>query len=112
MIVKKPSIYIYVDKPNRDILHEVCSGIEEEGVFFEILERSGDCVRELAWEGANDSMLGSGIGVKEDYVAFTIRGLKKGAYISAYRNPTREQSRLLGMNSARAIKKQAFKEAK
>ena len=75
MIIKKPSIYIYVNKPNQDVLREICSGIEEEGVFYEVIDKDEQDVNILAWTAANDSMLGSGV----------------------------------GMNSARAIKKQAFK---
>lgn len=110
MIVKKPSIYIYVNKPDEGIVHEVCSGIEEEGVFFEIIERDEQELSALVWAAAEDSMLGSGVGIWESKVAFSIRGLQKGEYINGYSNPTREQSRMLGMNSARAIKKQAFKD--
>ena len=39
MVVNKPSIYIYVNNPNENVLREICSGIEEEGVFYEIIER-------------------------------------------------------------------------
>lgn len=109
MIVKKPSIYIYVNKPNGEVLREICSGIEEEGVFFEVVEQDAQELDTLAWRAANDSMLGSGIGLKENSVAFIIRGLKLGKNIAFYAHPSQEESRLLGMNSARAIKKQAFK---
>lgn len=109
MIVKKPSIYIYVNKPNQMVLREICSGIEEEGVFYEIVEREAQDLNTLAWTAANDSMLGSGIGLKENSAAFLIRGLKLGSNIAYYAYPSIEESRMLGMNSARAIKKQAFK---
>ena len=33
MIVKKPSIFIYTNHADKDILKEICAGIEEEGVF-------------------------------------------------------------------------------
>ena len=110
MIVKKPSIYIYVNKPNREVLREICSGIEEEGVFYEIIEQEEQDLNTLTWRAANDSMLGSGVGVKENSTAFLIRGLKIGKNIEYYAYPTREESRILGMNSARAIKKMPFKD--
>lgn len=110
MIIKKPSIYIYVNKPNKEVLREICSGIEEEGVFYEIVEREEQDLDTLAWTAANESMLGSGIGMKENSVAFLIRGVQKGKNLSYYAYPSREESRILGMNSARAIKKQAFKD--
>lgn len=109
MIIKKPSIYIYVNKPNQDVLREICSGIEEEGVFYEVIDKDEQDINILAWTAANDSMLGSGVGVKENSVAFMIRGLKMGDNIAFYVHPSAEESRILGMNSARAIKKQAFK---
>lgn len=109
MISKKPSIYIYVNNPNEAVLHEVCSGIEEEGVFYEIIEREMDDLNTLAWAAANDSMLGSGIGIKGNSAALIIRGLALGKNLSYYAYPSNEESRVLGMNSARAIKKQAFR---
>jgi len=109
MISKKPSIYIYVNNPNEAVLHEVCSGIEEEGVFYEIIERETDDLNTLAWAAANDSMLGSGIGIKGNSAALIIRGLALGKNLSYYAYPSNEESRVLGMNSARAIKKQAFR---
>ena len=109
MIVRKPSIYIYVNKPNKEVLREICSGIEEEGVFYEIVEQEEQELNTLAWLAANDSMLGSGIGLKENSAAFIIRGLKLGKNIGYYAYPSNEESRELGMNSARAIKKQTFK---
>lgn len=38
MIVKKPSIFIYTHLADEAILREVCAGVEEEGVFYEITE--------------------------------------------------------------------------
>ena len=38
MIIKKPSIFIYIHKPDSLVLKEVCAGIEEEGVFYEIAD--------------------------------------------------------------------------
>lgn len=109
MISKKPSIYIYVNNPNEAVLREVCSGIEEEGVFYEIVEREMQELDTLAQAAANDSMLGSGIGIKRNSAALTIRGLALGKNLSYYAYPSNEESRILGMNSARAIKKQAFR---
>ena len=91
------------------MLREICSGIEEEGVFYEVIEQETQELDALAWRAANDSMLGSGVGVKENSAAFLIRGLKVGKNIEYYAYPSKEESRQLGANSARAIKKQAFK---
>lgn len=109
MIVNRPSIYIYVNHPDADTLREVHSGIEEEGIFYEVIERSEDAVNRLAYDAANDSMLGSGIGILGNTIALQIRGLDYGSNVEQYENPTPHQSRNLGANSARAIKKQSFK---
>ena len=39
MIIRRPSIFIYTNQPDRDFLREVCAGIEEEGVFYEVIPR-------------------------------------------------------------------------
>ena len=74
------------------------------------MQREPSDLDTLTWSAANDSMLGSGIGLKENSAAFLIRGLKLGKNIAYYAYPTKEESRMLGMNSARAIKKQTFKD--
>lgn len=109
MIINRPSIYIYTNEPNQSVLREIFSGIEEEGVFYEIIEREENNLDKLAWDAANDSMLGSGIGIKGVNTAFQMRGIECGKNIISYFNPTPEESRKMGTNSARAIKKQAFK---
>lgn len=109
MIASRPSIYIYVNNPDKELLREVYSGIEEEGVFYEIIERSETNPDRLAFDAANDSMLGSGVGISGQLVALQIRGVKCGKNVEEYEYPTPEQSRMIGANSARAIKKQAFK---
>ena len=110
MIAKRPSIYIYTDSPDPATLREICAGMEEEGVFYEISEYAGQELESLTWQAANESMLGSGVGLKGSCAAFQIRGLKPGQFIDYYAYPSREDSRRLGANSARAVKKRAFKE--
>ena len=109
MIVNRPSIYIYVNRPDESLLREIYSGIEEEGVFYEISERNESELNKLAYDAANESMLGSGIGILGNNVAFQIRGVRYGKNVEEYKNPTNAQARKIGANSARAIKKQAFK---
>ena len=98
MIIKRPSIFIYVNNPDAVFLRDVCAGIEEEGVFYEIKEMETALPDELEWNAANDSMLGSGVGISG-----------KGRNTESYQNPTPMQCRKLGANSARAVKKLAFK---
>ena len=109
MIIKRPSIFIYTNEPDRDFLREVCAGIEEEGVFYEIIPGEAADLDELAYDAANDSMLGSGVGNSGTDIAMQMRGIAKGRNVEVYHMPTYEQCRRLGANSARAIKKQSFK---
>ena len=110
MVSKRPSIYIYVKNPSSSVLKEICSGIEEEGVFFEIVQRQETKTEELCFRAATDSMLGSGIGITEMEAGLQIKGLPMGKYIFFHQNPTSQEARRLGMNAARAVKKQPFKE--
>ena len=60
MIVKKPAIFIYTSEPDREILREICAGIEEEGVFYEIKEQTlvpkdaRSTAARFAWQAAQD----------------------------------------------------------
>ena len=56
MVVNKPTIIIYTNDPDQEFLHEICSGIEEEGLLYDIHERAGE-LDELAHAAAEDSML-------------------------------------------------------
>lgn len=109
MIIKKPSIFIYANEPDAAVVKEICAGIEEEGVFFELNEMENTNLKELAWNAANDSMLGSGIGIRGTYIAMQMRGIEKNRPVESYQNPDKEQCRKLGANSARAIKRLPFK---
>lgn len=110
MIVRKPSVLIYTFEPDLAILREVCAGIEEEGLPYEICAQSEDDVHALAFLAAGESILGSGIGVSGQTAAMQMRRRKKGQNVFLYYTPTEEQCRLLGANSARAVKKLPFKE--
>ena len=110
MIIKKPSIYIYTYQADSAILKEVCAGIEEEGVFYDIFQKSDHVVEQLAVQAASDSMLGSGIGIFGHEVCLKMRGLENGRSIERYVHPTKNQCRNLGANSARIIKKLPLKE--
>ena len=80
MIVKKPSIFIYTHLADEAILREVCAGVEEEGVFYEITEFPDECMEKLSYKAARDSMLGSGIGIFGTAVCLKMRGLEKAQY--------------------------------
>lgn len=108
MVVNKPTIIIYTNDPDQEFLHEICSGIEEEGLLYEIHERAGE-LDDLSHEAAEDSMLGSGIGMSGQRIAMQMRRLPKGHNVFELNAPRFWQCRNLGANSARAVKKMPFK---
>ena len=108
MVVNRPAIIIYCREPDEDYLREVCAGIEEEGVLYQILSREGE-LDDLAFEAAADSMLGSGIGIRGKRLAMQMQRLQKGHNVFELDHPLFWQCRNLGANSARAIKKMPFK---
>lgn len=110
MIIKRPSIFIYTHEADPAVVKDICAGIEEEGIFYDITEMPDECMEKLAYKAARDSMLGSGVGVYGTAVCLKMRGLEKGRNIESYLSPTRAQCRNVGSNSARAIKKLPFKE--
>lgn len=110
MVVNKPSIFIYTNAPDPDYLREICAGIEEEGVLYEVIEKEGLALDDLAYAAANESMLGSGIGIEGRRAAMQMRRLPKGENVFEVNHPSFLQCRILGANSARAIKKMPFKE--
>ena len=108
MVVNKPSIIIYTNRLDMDLVKEVCAGIEEEGVLYQVHSREGD-LDTLAFEAAGESMLGSGIGVEGRRLAMQMQRLPKGKNVFELNAPRFWQCRNLGANSARAIKKMPFK---
>jgi hypothetical protein len=110
MIVNKPSIFLYTFRPDRAIIKEICAGIEEEGVLFEIVEKEASSADQLAFDAANDSILGSGIGITGKDAVMQMASLPIGKNVFTLRNASDQAYRILGENSARAIKKMPFKE--
>ena len=88
MVVNKPTIIIYTNDPDQEFLHEM---------------------DELAHAAAEDSMLGSGIGMSGQRIAMQMRRLPKGHNVFELNAPRFWQCRNLGANSARAVKKMPFK---
>ena len=108
MVVNKPAVLLYCHEPDVDYLKEICAGIEEEGVLFQILNREDD-MDSLAYQAAKDSMLGVGIGIDGRRIAMQMNHVSKGKNIFELHAPAFWLCRNLGANSARAIKKMPFK---
>ncbi|SCP96530.1 glycerol dehydratase reactivase beta/small subunit family protein [Anaerobium acetethylicum] len=109
MIINRPSIRIYTCHADRDILKEICAGIEEEGVLYEIEERQETELDVLCYDAANESVLGTGVGVAFSETGMQMKGVPKGRNLFEVSNPTSGQCRILGANAARAVKRMPFR---
>lgn len=110
MISNKPTILIYAYQPNDAILKEACAGMEEEGLLYEVVSMEHSDLSKLAFESANASILGTGIGIIEKSIELTIRSLPMGKCLYHLIDPSRLEARNLGANAARAVKRVPFKE--
>lgn len=111
MLASKPTIKIYTEQPDPDALRDLCAGIEEEGLFFDVIE-SGEAyphpeskgIRSdiLAGLAARDSMLGVGVGLCRTDASLSIFSVGKGTLVL---RTGRKTCRLLGGDAARIIKR-------
>lgn len=108
MTGKRPGIFIYSNEGDSGILKEICAGIEEEGLFYEMIEKKGG-IKELAFQAAADSKLGCGIGIRKNHVAMQMQPLPEETPIFFIESPTPAQGRALGANSAKGVKRLPFK---
>ena len=111
MIAKKPTIVIYTHRADEALLKQVCAGIEEEGVLYELASRSFGNADALSLLACDSSMLGVGIGMDGTALSLHIKGmnfhsgdLEKTALFSLSA-PDAASARALGANGARVIKK-------
>ena len=109
MIAKKPTIMIYTARPDEQTLREVCAGIEEEGVLFEVVAALAGDPAVLATAASDASVLGSGVAVCGKTVALHIKGMEKNRSMLLYENAAPRTARDAGANRARVIKKLPFK---
>jgi len=109
MIRNKPAIKVYTNTQNKKLLQEICAGMEELGVPFEIEMQENLDFDTLCHNASCDSVLGVGIGIKDELAGIQVSPLPKGSNLFQIQNPTFQQARLLGMNAARAVKKMPFK---
>ncbi|MBO5898895.1 MAG: glycerol dehydratase [Clostridia bacterium] len=109
MIAKKPTIMIYTARPDEALLREVCAGIEEEGVLYEVVPAMVGDAAVLAAAASDASMLGSGVAVCGTTIALHIKGMEKGKTVLSYERASAAEARDAGANSARVIKRLPFK---
>lgn len=115
MIVKKPTIVIYTHHADTPLCQELCAGVEEEGILYEIIPWTAADADQLSRLACEASILGVGIGVREREISLHIRGMNPvhGANDTTslffYRQADAKVARQLGTNAARVIKKVPFR---
>lgn len=106
----KPVVLIYSAFYGEENLKEVCAGIEEEGVPFEILKLAGDYgAFDLSKKAAESSILEVGIGIDEESVCLYCTALKTETPLFEVSINDKKALRIIGTNSARYVKKMPFK---
>lgn len=103
----KPTIHILADTAAPEaLLKELQYGIEEEGIPYEQGSKEGCDAVALAWEAANASRLGVGVGL--DAQSLVLHYSKLQPKEPLFQLPARVEKgrvRLLGSNAARLVKK-------
>jgi len=108
----KPTIHIHQSTANPIALSEICAGLEEEGVPYEVIDTITHDTKTLAHNAANNSRLHVGIGITANAAALQIRNNPPDKPIFEIELGTHETypcCRNLGINAARAVKGDAFR---
>lgn len=108
----KPTIIIHVSEKfgGQNILNQICYGIEEEGIPYEVIAISGSDYKSMAYQACQKSRLGVGIGVSEGYIAMQYEKLEpQSPLFSASTHDDIANIRAIGTNAARLVKRMPFK---
>ena len=93
------------------LLREICAGIEEEGILYEIMSDKEGTASALSVKACEASMLGVGIGLCGDDVSLHIKGMNirhgenEMTTLLSHTAPDMTTARALGANGARVIKR-------
>ncbi len=101
--MEKPRVLILSSGPDH-LLREICAGIEEEGVPFEVLPADSGAAGSLAEAAARRSPLEVGVGL--DRTGLTIvhhSKLPAGKPVSRTETPTPQAARRAGHDAARVV---------
>lgn len=108
----KPEIKVFHVKNAvpKDVITEILLGIEEEGLPYSVEEKDPDTALYLAYQAAEASHLGVGIGIDSSEIVLHHIKLKEDEPLfSISAQNTEENYRSLGANAARVIKRMPFK---
>lgn len=107
--MSKPTVHVLCspDAPSA-AFKELLYGLEEEGIPWENDTKAGDALP-LAWEAAQASRLGVGVGMDGQSIVLHFNKLDREQPL--YRIPARSLglARVLGANAARLVKKLPLK---
>ena len=106
----QPTIKIFYCESRHTDYTPVLSGIEEEGIPWEISPLQAEEAAALAYAASSESRLGVGVGVGASSVALHFEKLSEGQPLFLLPAEAGEQQlRALGANAARLVKKLPFK---
>jgi hypothetical protein len=101
--METPRVLVLAAGPEA-LLREICAGIEEEGVPFEVLRADSGTAGNLAEEAARRSPLEVGVGLdRSGVISVHHSKLPAGKPVSRNENPTRQAARRAGHDAARIV---------
>lgn len=104
-------IYCNEEIKGHKLVDQIGYGIEEEGIPFKIYFKEENSVHNLAYNAAQQSKLGIGIGVDSNKnIVLQMEKLKKRNPIFDKKIENFDQAKIMGVNAARLEKKIPFKE--
>lgn len=106
----KPVIRVNSNCSNPEFLKEICAGIEEEGVPFEVMEFNDKYeALQLSKNAALNSSLGTGIGIDNSKACFYSTAFKMETPLIECLLEDKKALRMMGCNAGRYIKRIPFK---
>lgn len=110
--IDKPSIFVYMcDDAPAFALDSIISGIEEEGIPYELVRIPSESIKTASFRAADISRLSVGLALGSNEAALHYSKLRKDAPLFCLNNDTfnAQLLRNLGSNAARLVKGVAFK---
>ncbi|QIB69164.1 glycerol dehydratase [Aminipila butyrica] len=108
----KPTIRIHVEESfgGKNILNQICFGIEEEGIPYEIIAVDDSNHIAMAYEACQHSRLGVGIGITEGHIALHYEKLQaESPLFNISTHDEMGKIRSIGTNGARLVKRMPFR---
>jgi hypothetical protein len=109
---RKPAILVFLDgNLNEGEITDILYGIEEEGIPYRVRTETLSNPFDLAYQAAQESTLSVGIGCSRNEIILTQRNISKMKYIMKIKfKDSARHKRSLGVNAARLVKGNAFKD--